>query len=110
DKFGDLTSVTLPDQSQINYVYQHLNQVTNSVTNLYSTHLMLQELKPEGRILQNTYDSLRRVTNQMSTDGADLNLIRIATIAYTNNFSLSSPTNLLTGVTAIYDYTNHVTT
>jgi RHS repeat-associated protein len=110
DKFGDLVTVTLPDESQINYVYQHLNQVTNSVTNLYSTHLMLQELKPEGRVLQNAYDSLRRVTNQLSTAGADLNPIRIATILYTNNFSLSSPTNLLTGATAIYDYTNHVTT
>ena len=69
DKFGDLTTVTLPDASQINYVYQHINAVTNSVTNIYSTHLILQEIKPNGRILQNAYDSSRRVTNQWSTAG-----------------------------------------
>ena len=109
DKYGDLTTVTLPDQSQINYVYQHANQVTNSVTNIYSTHLILQELKPEGRILQNEYDSQRRVTNQMATVGATLVPMVNATFAYTNNFSISSPTNLLTGTTAVYDYTNHVT-
>jgi RHS repeat-associated protein len=110
DKFGDLVTVTLPDESQISYVYQHLNQVTNSITNLYSTHLILQELKPDGRILKNDYDSQRRVTNQYATVGLDLNLVRNATFAYTNNFSLSSPTNFLTGATAIYDYTNRVTT
>jgi len=110
DKFGDLVTVTLPDQSQINYVYQHANMVTNSVTNLYSTHLILQELKPNGRIVQNIYDSQRRVTNQMSTVGADLNPIRTATFVYSNNFNISSPTNLLTGTTTVYDYTNHVMT
>lgn len=110
DKFGDLITVTLPDQSEINYVYQHANQITNSVTNIYSTHLILQELKPNGRILQNAYDSQRRVTNQMSTVGGDLNPIRTATFVYTNTFSLSSPTNLLTGTTTLLDYTNHITT
>ena len=109
DKYGDLITVTLPDQSQINYVYQHANQVTNSVTNVYSTHLVLHELKPDVRILQNGYDSQRRVTNQLATVGTTLVPIVNATFAYTNNFSLSSPTNLLTGTTAVYDYTNHVT-
>ena len=61
-------------------------------------------------MLQNIYDSQRRVTNQLSTAGIDLNPIRTATFAYTNNFSLTSPTNLLTGVTAISDYFNHATT
>jgi RHS repeat-associated protein len=109
DKYGDLVTVTLPDESQINYQYQHLNQVTNSVTNLYSTHLIIEEDKPDGRMLQNAYDSQRRVTNQMATVGADLVPIRTATFAYTNNFNFSSPTNLLTGVTAVSDYTNNVT-
>jgi RHS repeat-associated protein len=110
DHYGDLVTVTLPDEAQINYVYQHANSVTNSITNVYSTHLILQEVKPDGRMLQNAYDSQRRVTSQYSTVGADLNLIRSATFAYTNNFSLTSPTNLLTGRTDISDYTNRVTT
>ena len=110
DQYGDLTSVTLPDQMEIDYVYQHANYVTNSVTNVYSTHLIVEEDKPDGRVLQNIYDSQRRVTNQLSTAGVDLNPVRTATFAYTNNFSLTSPTNLLTGVTVISDYFNHSTT
>ncbi len=110
DSFGDLTSVTLPDQMEIDYIYQHSNYVTNSVTNVYSTHLIVEEDKPDGRVLQNIYDSQRRVTNQLSTAGVDLNPVRTATFSYTNNFSLSSPTNLLTGVTVISDYFNHTTT
>jgi len=109
DKYGDLVTVTFPDLSQINYEYQHSNFVTNGVTNIYSTHLIARELKPDGRVLENIYDSQRRVTNQLATVGADLNLVRTATFAYTNNFSATSPTNLLTGVTAIYDYTNRAT-
>jgi RHS repeat-associated protein len=110
DQYGDLTSVTLPDQMEIDYVYQHSNYLTNSVTNVYSTHLIVEEDKPDGRVLQNIYDSQRRVTNQLSTAGIDLNPVRTATFAYTNNFSLTSPTNLLTGVTVISDYFNHSTT
>jgi RHS repeat-associated protein len=109
DKYGDLITVTLPDQSQISYQYQHLNYVTNSVTNVYSTHLILEEIKPDGRILKNDYDSLRRVTNQYATVGADLKLVRNATFLYTNNFALGA-TNLFTGTTTVLDYTNRPTT
>jgi YD repeat-containing protein len=108
DQYGDLTAVTLPDESQINYVYQHANYVTNSVTNVYSTHLVYQEQKPDGRIVENFYDSQRRVTNQLMTVGVSLNPTLTAAFTYTNNFNISSPTNLLTGVTAVYDYTNNV--
>ncbi len=110
DQYGDLVSVTLPDQMEIDYLYQHSNYVTNGVTNIYSTHLIVEEDKPDGRVLQNIYDSQRRVTNQLSTAGVSLTPIRTATFAYTNNFSLSSPTNLLTGTTMISDYFNHATT
>ncbi|HEX3627107.1 MAG TPA: choice-of-anchor Q domain-containing protein [Verrucomicrobiae bacterium] len=110
DQYGDLTSVTLPDQMEIDYVYQHANDVTNGVTNVYSTHLIVEEDKPDGRVLQNIYDSQRRVTNQLSTAGVDLTPIHMATFTYTNNFNLNSPTNLLTGVTVISDYFNHATT
>ncbi len=109
DKFGDLVTVTLPNESQINYVYQHLNSVTNSVTNIYSSHLVIQELQPDGRQVQNIYDSQRRVTNQSATAGVDLNPIRTASFVYTNNYNFSSPTNLLTGATWVYDYTNRAT-
>src|SRR5439155_24581516 len=93
----------------ISYQYQHLNSVKNSVTNTYSTHLIVQEFKPDGRVLKNDYDSQRRVTNQYSTAGVDLSLVRTATFLYTNNFSLGS-TNLITGTTTILDYTNRPTT
>ncbi len=109
DQYGDLTSVTLPDQMEIDYVYQHANDVTNGVTNIYSTHLIVEEDKPDGRVLQNIYDSERRVTNQLTTAGVDLTPVRTATFSYTNNFNLNSPTNLLTGVTVISDYYNHPT-
>jgi RHS repeat-associated protein len=109
DQYGDLVSVTLPDQMEIDYVYKHANYVTNSVTNVYSTHLIVEEDKPDGRVVQNIYDSQRRVTNQLTTAGVDLNPVRTGTFAYTNNFSLSSPTNLLTGVTVVSDYFNHST-
>jgi RHS repeat-associated protein len=110
DQYGDLVSVTLPDQMEIDYLYQHSNYVTNGVTNVYSTHLIVEEDKPDGRVLQNIYDSQRRVTNQLTTAGVSLTPVRTATFAYTNNFSLSSPTNLLTGTTMISDYFNHATT
>jgi RHS repeat-associated protein len=110
DQYGDLTSVTLPDETEIDYVYQHTNQVTSGVTNVYSTHLIVEEDKPDGRVLQNLYDSQRRVTNQLSTAGVSLAPILTTTFVYTNNFSLNTPTNPVTGVTAISDYYNHATT
>ena len=56
---GDLTSVQLPDNSTIGYQYG----TTGSVSN----HLIIQETKPDGRILQNHYDSLNRVDQQKAT-------------------------------------------
>lgn len=108
DQFGDLVTVTLPDQSQINYVYQHLNQsvTNNSVVSQvpYSTHLIVQEIKPDGREIDNAYDSQRRVTNQLATVGADLNPVRSATFIYNNNFNLTNTfTNLITGTTFVID-------
>ncbi|TAL05013.1 MAG: hypothetical protein EPO07_04340, partial [Verrucomicrobia bacterium] len=107
DEHGDLKTVTRPDTSEINYEYQLLGWATNGVTNVYSTHLVLRELKPDGRVLQNDYDDQRRVTNQWSTVGPDLRLVRNATFRYTNNFSLTNLTGTLTGTTTILDYTNN---
>ena len=108
DDYGDLVTVTLPDQSQINYVYQHKTQaVTNNlvVTQVpYSTHLIVQEIKPERREVDNQYDSQRRVTNQLATVGQDLALIRSASFAYNNNFVLTNAlTNTITGSTIVTD-------
>ena len=112
DEFGDLTTVTLADASTRSYVYQHGTQsVTNGsvVTQQpYSTHLIIEEDKPDGRELLNIYDSQRRVTNQLSTAGADLVPVRTATFIYSNNFNITnSSTNAVTGYTQIIDGNNH---
>lgn len=110
DNHGDLMGVTLPDTSEISYEYQLLTWSTNSVTNVYSTHLLVKELKPDGRTLKNEYDGQRRVTNQWSTVGPDLRLVRNATFRYTNDFNLTNLTATLNGTTTILDYTNNPTT
>ncbi len=71
DDYGDLTQVTLPDNSIISYSYRHQPNVSTSGTGtgFYSEHLLTQENKPGGRVLQNYYDYLgfRRVIFQKST-------------------------------------------
>jgi YD repeat-containing protein len=109
DNNGDLLTVTFPDESQINYVYQHTNSVTNSVTNFFSTHLITQEQKPDGRVLANTYDSLRRVITQAATVGSDLNLVTNALFTYSNNFTNLTNT-IITGTTYIVDVFGHTNT
>ncbi len=109
DSYGDLVTVTLPDESQINYVYQHTNSVTNSVTNIVSTHLISQEQKPDGRVLANTYDSLRRVITQAATVGDDLNLVTNALFTYSNTFTNLTNT-IITGTTYIVDVFGHTNT
>jgi RHS repeat-associated protein len=124
DDFGDLITVTLPDYTTRSYVYQHRTQaVTNGAVvtqQPYSTHLIIEEDKPDGRALVNAYDSQRRVTNQLSTAGQDLNPIRTASFSYANNFNFTNAyTNLVTGYTLVmdannqtsrYDYTNSLIT
>ena len=102
DEHGDLVTVTLPDLSQINYVYQHSTVVTNGVTNIVSSHLIVSEQKPDGRTLANTYDSLRRVTTQAATVGVDLNLVTNATFIYSNTFT-NLTNSVITGTTCILD-------
>ena len=74
----------------------------------YSTHLIVEEDKPDGRALINAYDSQRRVTNQLSTAGADLTPVRTASFVYANNFNLTnSYTNTISGYTLVIDGNNH---
>ncbi len=115
DQFGDLTTVTRPDASSIQFEYERKTQaVTNGATvtqEPYSTHLLVKEFKPDGRLLVNQYDAQRRVTNQLATVGPDLRLLRNATFAYTNNFNLTnSSTTGITGSTTVYDIFNNPTT
>jgi len=110
DEFGDLVRVVRPDQSEVLYEYEHSMWSTNGLTNLYSTHLLTREIKPDGRVLVNEYDDVRRVTNQLATVGVGLELVRNATFVYTNNYNPENATNLLTGTTTILDYADHVTT
>ncbi len=120
DQYGDLRTVTLPDATTRSYQYQHVSQSVTNGSAFYSTHLIVEEDKPDGRELINAYDGQRRVTNQLSTAGADLTPIRTATFVYANNFVLTnSYTNVISGHTLIvdgnnqtnrYDYTNSLIT
>lgn len=58
DDEGDLRSVTKPDGSVVRYEYQ-FDGVKNE-----STHLLIREVKPGGRIVRNVYDTTKRVTEQ----------------------------------------------
>jgi RHS repeat-associated protein len=124
DLLGDLITVTLPDRTTRQYAYAHSTQaVTNGsvVTQQpYSTHLLVEENKPDGRVLVNIYDSQRRATNQLSAAGADLTPVRTASFVYANNFNLTNYyTNQITGYTLVidgynrtnrYDYSNGLIT
>ena len=121
DQYGDLINVTLPDDTTRSYTYQHATQtLTNGILAAYSTHLIIEEDKPDGRALQNVYDSQRRVTNQLSTAGNSLTPIRTGTFVYANNFVLTNSfTNFISGYTLVidgnghtnrYDYTNSLIT
>jgi RHS repeat-associated protein len=84
--------------------------VVASVTtnNLYSTHLLVQQTKPDGRLLANAYDRQRRVTNQLSTAGQDLNPIRTASFVYANDFNITNPPSApVSGYTLVIDGNNH---
>ena len=114
DEFGDLVTVTRPDNSEISFEYEHRWQnVTNGsavATLPYSTHLLVKEVKPDGRLLINQYDNQRRVTNQSATVGPDLRPVRNATFVYNNGFNLTnSPTSGIAGTTTIYDVNNNPT-
>ena len=120
DQYGDLVTVTLPDETTRSYVYQHASQAVTNGSAYYSTHLITEEDKPDGRVLQNFYDSQRRVTNQLSTAGVDLTPVRVASFIFSNNYALTNSfTNAITGYTLIvdgngntnrYDYTNSLIT
>jgi RHS repeat-associated protein len=120
DDFGDMVGVTRADGTQETYQYQHIQYTNNGTTYLDSAHLLVFDLKPDGRTLENVYDNQRRVTNQLATCGSDLNLYTNATFSYFNNFNITNAyTNHISGYTLVkdvngnnirYDYTNSLVT
>lgn len=103
DDHGDLVKVTLPDASEITYEYQHIITPTNT----YSTHLIVREVKPDGRVLENVYDRTNRVIVQLATVGVDLNTYTNAQFSYSNNFMFNA-TNGISGATWITDINGKV--
>lgn len=78
--YGDLTEVIRPDGSSEKYGYALQEEVVNTTTNKkewISTHLMIKETKPEGRVIINEYEmdsptkyaTSGRVTRQFSNVG-----------------------------------------
>jgi RHS repeat-associated protein len=147
-EWGDLVQVELPDGAETRYDYLFVplpgSLVTNVLegwvatnpdgptdlvrgivgtnvfTNLVSSHLILREHKPDGRLLINFYDHQNRVTNQWATAGLDLRPVHNATFVYANNHNVTNSfTNGIKGSTFVidafghtnrYDYTNSVIT
>jgi len=74
--------------------------------------LLLKEYKPDGRILQNVYDSQRRVVTQLATVGVDMNLYTNATFNYSNHLDdTNNPlSSTLTGQTLVLDIFGHTNT
>ncbi|MBA3854806.1 MAG: hypothetical protein C0503_10330, partial [Gemmatimonas sp.] len=57
---GNLTRATLPDLAEIRYRYA-------AASGELPGHLLDRETRPEGRVLENDYDAMRRVKEQRAT-------------------------------------------
>jgi RHS repeat-associated protein len=107
DQHGDLVEVTLADASKIGYDYKHDTQTVDGKSEFYSKHLLVRERKPGGRILENEYDSDRRVVSQKATVGTDLIPVTNATFVYSNTTNADMT---VTGSTTLKDAYNRTTT
>ncbi len=106
DEHGDLIEVTLPDGSVIGYDYQHNSQVVNGQPQFFSDHLIIREKKPEGRVLENDYDTERRVKEQRATVGENNALVRNAKFDYFRSSAVGQP---VTGYTLVTSYRSTTT-
>jgi YD repeat-containing protein len=102
---GDLIKVTLPDASVITYDYKEENNPSGKGT--YSTHLITEERKPEGRIIQNSYDAQRRVISQAATVGTKPTPTTSAAFKYEVT---TNKDKTLTGTTKVTDSSGNITT
>ena len=110
DTYGDLVRATLPDASVVEYEYKHENTTVNGSSEITSLHLLERELKPEGRILKNVYDSSRRVTEQWATVGTGYNPVKNASFVYTHTSAADAPLTGNTVVTAWHEATHSYAT
>ena len=101
DQFADLIKVTRPDGSAIEYEYEHR---IDHLGQTYSNHLITRIRKPEGRILENDYDSKRRVTHQRATVGPQGERLRNASFVYGPNHDPAAAS--ISSWTRVYDVFN----
>lgn len=115
DEYGDLVQVTLPDASTISYRYSHVANANGQ--GFYSEHLLVEEDKPQGRVLVNEYDTSRRVAKQKSTVGQNFALVTNAIFEYHSAGQVAGgaqrpaddPKQPISGYTLITDVNGHPT-
>ena len=100
DSYGDLTGVSRVDASQVGYTYEHQTQSVSGTAQTYSDHLLLQETKPNGRLLVNAYDGSRRVTQQKANVGPNSSLVTNGTFIYN---STTNGDGTISGTTSVID-------
>ncbi|MFA6175236.1 MAG: RHS repeat-associated core domain-containing protein [Phycisphaerae bacterium] len=112
DEYGDLVEVMLPDGTAIGYDYSHKPNPSGQPAGTYSEHLITRERKPQGRILENVYDSGRRVIVQRATVGENTVPVQNAGFVYQNTTNTDGTITGFTTITDVnnqqtrYDYTN----
>ncbi|MBX9578597.1 MAG: hypothetical protein K2W97_09030 [Chthoniobacterales bacterium] len=106
DAYGDLVQVTLPDASTIRYQYQHATD-SDEGNKTYSSHLITQVTKPNGRIIKNDYDAQHRVVTQYATVGLSPKPEIAAQFKYDLKFNDADKT--ISGTTSIKDAAAHQT-
>ena len=107
DGQGDLRTVSRPDGSVHRYDYEQDTTTTGGESAQTSTHLLIRESKPGGRILENDYDPQRRVTVQRAVVGDTPAPVTNATFAYTSTQNTNDKT--WTGTTTVRDAYNRPT-
>lgn len=105
DSEGDLVRVTRPDASEVRYEYKY--EYDSQLGRLASKHLLEREIKPDGRVLENTYDntSSRRVISQRASMGANGStnngqLVQNAVFEYQTTLN---PDKTISGTTTVRD-------
>lgn len=116
DDFGDLKNVTFSDGTSHSYDYLHEMIGIDGESIQVSTHLLTRETKSNGRILENQYDSSRRVISQKATVAGDYVPITNAWFEYHNSEEISGGLNGYTQTTNAlgdktrYNYSNSLLT
>jgi YD repeat-containing protein len=101
DLQGDLVKVILPNGAEHQYEYGQETTVAGGESVLTSTHLLIRETKPEGRVLENDYDDQRRVTHQRAIVGNGPVPVQNAEFIYSN--TQNTTTKTWTGTTTVKD-------